>query len=34
MPYCTIVEFEWNDGLGRAGFESMMAAAGQGGLAS
>ena len=24
MPYCTIVEFEWNDAIDRAGFEGMM----------
>jgi hypothetical protein len=28
MPYCTIVEFEWNESLDRAGFDAMMAAAG------
>jgi len=30
MPYCTIVEFEWNDHISRAGFEAMMAGAGAG----
>jgi hypothetical protein len=30
MPYCTIVEFEWNDAIDRAGFEGMMAGAGGG----
>ena len=31
MPYCTIVEFEWNEGLDRAAFDAMMATTGQGG---
>jgi hypothetical protein len=28
MPFCTIVEFEWNAGVDRAGFEDMVATAG------
>jgi hypothetical protein len=24
MPFCTIVEFEWNAGVDRAGLEGMM----------
>ena len=28
MPFCTIVEFEWNADFGRAGFEGMMATTG------
>jgi hypothetical protein len=30
MPYCTIVEFEWNENIDRAGFEAVMAGAGAG----
>jgi hypothetical protein len=28
MPFCTIVEFEWNAGIDRAAVEDMLAAAG------
>lgn len=30
MPYCTIVEFEWNEGLDRARFASMVEGASTG----
>ena len=30
MPYCTIVEFEWNEGLDRDRFASMIDSAGAG----
>ncbi len=30
MPYRTIVEFEWNENIDRAGFEAVMAGAGAG----